>query len=92
MLRKGVTAAVDLESAIAKLSRQDDDRLLKCKSLIYILHMKHTELKMTIMTGELSAEKVVSMKPEDFMSEQKRKEMEAAQEDKMAAQRTDWAF
>lgn len=62
MLRKGAEAAIATENALEKWAGSNDQKKLdKFRQLIYILSMKHTELKLEILEGKMKAERVVDM-------------------------------
>lgn len=60
------------------------------RSLFFILNMKYTELKTEILEGKLKPEKIVTMTSTDFLSEDKRQQLEKELQKKMEAQRSDW--
>lgn len=63
MLVKGFAKALEIESAIFDKFRKEDDRQIKFKSLFFHLFMKYTELKVSLLSGDLTVEALVNMSP-----------------------------
>jgi len=72
MLNKGLEKACEIESAIHKKFNKEAERQEKFRSLVYALFMKYTEFKVSILSGDLTVDELISMTPKDFLSEEEK--------------------
>lgn len=72
MLIKGFNKAIEIESAIYLKFKKESDRQDKFRSLVFALFMKYTELKVSLLSGDLTVDELVGMSPQDFLSEEEK--------------------
>lgn len=57
---------------------------------MFALFMKYTELKVSLLSGDLTVEALVAMSPQDFLSEEEKNKQKQQEQDYRDSLRTDW--
>ena len=52
--------------------------------------MKYTEVKIRILSGDLTAEELLKMSPQDFLSDNEKRIQQEQEEEMLASKRGDW--
>lgn len=90
-LKKAIEVGKQIEKAIHAFCNENDKlRQDKFRSLISVLNSQ-LHLRKSLLTGSIDPKDLVRMKKDDFLGEEARLAKEKAAEDRMNAQRTDWA-
>lgn len=52
--------------------------------------MKYTEFKVKVLSGDLSAEELIKMSPQDFLTSEEKQRREEQEQEIRDSTRTDW--
>ena len=83
--------ATQIEKGIFDANKFDvKGRQDKFRSLMAVL-IKHSHMRTKLLSGEIEPSKILTMKREDFLSEESRETLRRAEEARKQEKRTDWA-
>ena len=90
-LQAAVRVATQIEKGIFDANKFDvKGRQDKFRSLMAVL-IKHSHMRTKLLSGEIEPSKILTMKREDFLSVELKRQISEAEEARMQANRTDWA-